>query len=88
MTHPILQKSLTILRTIVNRPAGKYEYQVLRDGAVVLTHITDKDGRFAAVSVNFKGTMWLDTIKWNMGQFEPYVLEDNWTYILEIENVN
>lgn len=88
MTHPILQKSLTILRTRVNRPAGKYEYQVLKDGVVVLTQTTNKEGHYAAVSVNFNGTMWLDTIKWNMGQFEPYVLEDNWTYILPIENIN
>jgi hypothetical protein len=88
MTYPVLQKSITILRKRVNRPAGKFEYQVLKDGTVVLTHTTDLDGRYAAVSVNRDGNMWLDSIKGNMGLFEPYILEDNWTYIIPITNIN
>lgn len=80
-----LQKELAIYRMTVNKTAGKYEYQLFKNGKFVKTRKTDREYNFAAVNVSPEdGTIRMDSFRKNASQFDRYDMEDPNTFIVSV----
>jgi hypothetical protein len=85
MTHynVPLQKDLEILRETVNRPTGRFEYLLFHKNQHVVTRKDNREMNFGAVICN-NGEIILDSLRANMGAFEPYIIEDNHAFIIPV----
>jgi hypothetical protein len=84
MTHNLpLQKDLEILREEVNRPTGRFEYMLFHKNQHVATRKDNREMFFAAVICS-NGDIRLDSLRANMGAFEPYIIEDNHAFIVPV----
>lgn len=84
MTHLLpLQKDLEILREEVNRPSGRFEYMLFHQNQHVATRKDNREMFFAAVICS-NGDIRLDSLRANMGAFEPYIIEDNHAFIVPV----
>ena len=84
MTHNLpLQKDLEILREEVNRPTGRFEYMLFHKNQHVATRKHNREMFYAAVICN-DGNIILDSLRANMGAFEPYIIEDNHAFIVPV----
>lgn len=84
MTHRLpLQKDLEILREEVNRPTGRFEYMLFHKNQHVATRKHNREMFYAAVICN-NGDIILDSLRANMGAFEPYIIEDNHAFIVPV----
>lgn len=84
MTHNLpLQKDLEILREEVNRPSGRFDYMLFHKNVHVETRKHNREMFFGAVQVH-EGQIRLDSLRPNMGAFEPYIIEDNHAFIVPV----
>ena len=84
MTHRLpLQKDLEILREEVNRPSGRFEYMLFHQNQHIQTRKHNREMFYAAVICN-DGNIILDSLRANMGAFEPYIIEDNHAFIVPV----
>jgi hypothetical protein len=84
MTHNLpLQKDLEILREEVNRPSGRFEYMLFHKNQHIETRKHNSAMRYGAV-ICLAGQIRLDSLRANAGAFEPYVIEDNHSFIVPV----
>lgn len=84
MTHRLpLQKDLEILREEVNGPSGRFEYMLFHQNQHIQTRKHNREMFYAAVICN-DGNIILDSLRANMGAFEPYIIEDNHAFIVPV----
>lgn len=79
-----LQKDITIIRTEINKKAGRFEYTLFREGKKVKSRKSDREYNFGLVEVGRDGNLYMDSMRKNASQFEKRQLEDPNAFIITV----